>query len=316
MSPFRPGHRINQLGVGTPEDSADQSINGKEDYRIPAVSITPAEGGPRSRCGRNELMELIDRLSERDLAILTSLQSAKYLLTHQIERLHFSESPTKATAIRAAASAMRKLKSYGLVRHFRRSVGGVRAGSGSYIWHLTEAGQRLLDLKNNNEQTRRGHRYLEPSYLHIKHTLAISECYVQLVLLGRDSRKITIKDIEWEPDCWRPYTKDARDQVLKPDLFAVVNNGGYEDRWFIEIDLSTESMPVVMDKCKRYYQYYQTGIEQKKYEIFPVTVWIVPDERRRSLMQDAIKETFASAGKLFVVILAEEFTSLIRNGAG
>ena len=315
MTPFRPSRRINQLFPNSPGKAENRSFNGNEDYRIPAVTTITAGPGQRTRCSRQELLALLDRLSERDFDILISLRNAKYLLTHQIQRLHFSESPTHATAIRATANAMRKLKGYGLVRHFHRPVGGIRAGSSSYIWYLTEAGQRLLDLKNKDEQPRRSHRYLEPSYLHVKHTLAISECYVQLVEIDRHHRKITLKDIQWEPECWRPYRKDSRDLVLKPDILAVVNNGGYEDRWFIEIDLATEAMPVVIDKCKRYYHYYQTGIEQKKYKVFPITVWIVPDERRKQLMTDTIKETFNSAAKLFVVIKAEEFESLIQNGA-
>lgn len=316
MSAFRPGHRINQLLPDTPDIPADASFNGNEDYRIPAESVTIAGRGARTRCSRQELIALLDRLSERDFAILVSLRSAKYLLTHQIQRLHFADSPTHATAIRAAANAMRKLKGYGLTGHFHRPVGGIRAGSGSYIWHLTEAGQRLLDLREKNEQPRRSRRYLEPSYMHIKHTLAISECYVQLVEIDRGHRRISLKEVEWEPECWRSYSKDSREQILKPDLFASINNGGYEDRWFIEIDLATEAMPVVMDKCRRYYHYFQTGIEQKKHKVFPITVWIVPDANRKRLMQDAIKETFASAAKLFSIITAEEFEALIQHGAG
>lgn len=315
MNPFRPGLRINQLLPGTPDNPADSSFNGNEDYRIPAESVTMAGRGVRTRCSRQALLELLDRLSERDFAILNSLRSAKYLLTHQIQRLHFSDSPTHATAIRAAAQAMRKLKGYGLTGHFHRPVGGVRAGSSSYIWYLTEAGQRLLNLREQNEQPRRSHRYLEPSYMHVKHTLAISECYVQLIEIDRNHRRIALKEVEWEPDCWRPYVKDSRKQILKPDLFTSVNNGGYEDRWFIEIDLATEAMPVVMDKCKRYFHYFQTGVEQKKHKVFPITVWIVPDPKRKQLLQDSIKETFASAAKMFTVITAEEFEELIRHGA-
>lgn len=312
----RPSHRINQLLPETPDKPADSSFNGKEDYRIPAESVVTAGPGQRTRCSRPELESLIERLSDRDFDVLTSLRQAKYLLTHQIERLHFANTATHASTIRATANAMRKLKGYGLVRHFPRPVGGIRAGSSSYIWYLTEAGQRLLNLKNHSGQSRRSHRYLEPSYLHVRHTLAISECFVQLVMIEKTHRKITLKDIQWEPECWRPYTKDSHDQMLKPDLFAVVNNGGYEDRWFIEIDLATEAMPVVMDKCRRYYHYYQTGKEQKEHQVFPITVWIVPDDKRKQLMKDTVKETFGSAAKLFVVIKAEEFESLIRNGAG
>ena len=98
--------------------------------------------------------------------------------------------------------------------------------------------------------------------------------------------------------------------------YMAIDNGGYEDRWFIEIDLSTEAMPVVMDKCKRYHQYLNSGIEQRQHNgVFPITVWIVPDEQRKQKMIEAIKETFKKAPSMFAVITAEEFEELIRSGA-
>ena len=75
-------------------------------------------------------------------------------------------------------------------------------------------------------------------------------------------------------------------------------------------------MPVVMDKCKRYHQYLNSGIEQRQHNgVFPITVWIVPDEQRKQKMIEAIKENFKKAPSMFAVITAEEFEELIRSGA-
>src|SRR5699024_10042905 len=126
-------------------------------------------------------------LVPRHLEILDSLRSAKYLLTGQIQRLHVPVVKSPSGAIRNTSNTMRKLKSYGLVKTFQRRIGGARAGSSSLIWCLTEAGQRFLNARDGLESTRRSHRYLEPSYVHIRHTLAIAECYVQLVEISRDS---------------------------------------------------------------------------------------------------------------------------------
>ena len=158
MNPNRPRSRVNQLMPEMAETAPDPNINGNEDLRFSAKSVVIAGLGLHDRTGRQELLALIDRLSERDLGILYSLKLAKYLVTHQIQRLHFSDSATPATAIRAAARTMRRLKSHGLVRHFPRPIGGVRAGSGSYIWYLTEAGQRLLAIHNKEEQPRRSQK--------------------------------------------------------------------------------------------------------------------------------------------------------------
>ncbi len=46
---------------------------------------------------------------------------------------------------------------------------------------------------------------------------------------------------------------------LKPDLFAATKSDGYEDRWFIEIDLSTESPSTIIGKCDRYRDYYRSS---------------------------------------------------------
>ena len=314
---MKTGRPTDRIAEATPESRrfpANMSFNGKEDYRFSAESLPTVEGGV-SRHGRLQLLELIDRLSERDFEILISLKAAKYLLSGQIKRLHFTDASSDTAAMRATVRAMRKLESYGLAKTFKRRIGGLRAGSAALVWCLTEAGQRLLNIKDHSEQSRRSHRYLEPSYIHIRHTLAIAECYVQLVEISRRHKKIVLANVEWEPDSWRPYTQDGRNLQLKPDLFAVTYNGGYEDRWFIEIDLSTEAIPVVIDKCKRYHQYLRTGIEQSQHEVFPVTIWVVPDADRKQKLIDTLDETFRKVPKLFVVITADEFESLIRDGA-
>ena len=314
------GRQTDRIEQMTPESRrfpANMSFVGKEAYCFSA-DILPTGAEPPRNLGKNQLAELLDKLSDRDFEILISLKYAKYLLTGQIKRLHFSESPKPQVGMRSTTRNMFKLKEYGLVKTFERRIGGIRAGSASYIWCLTEPGQRLLDLRHGEYEPRRtrSHRYLEPSYVHIRHTLAIAECYVQLVEISRKYRKIVFTQVEWEPDCWRPFQHKGHDIQLKPDLFAVTYNDGYEDRWFIEIDLSTEAMTVVMDKCRRYHQYLNSGIEQRQHNgVFPITVWIVPDEQRKQKIIEAIKETFKKAPSMFAVITAEEFEELIRSGA-
>ncbi len=308
--------RIEQLTPEMRRFPANMSFLGKEAYCFHADMLPT--GAPPTKLGKNQLMELIDRMSSRDFEILISLKHSKYLMTGQIKRLHFSESKKPQAGMRAASRNMFKLKEFGLVKTFKRRIGGVHAGSASYIWCLTEPGQRILNLRSGDYDARRArsHRYLEPSYIHIRHTLAIAECYVQLVEISRKYPKIVFAHVEWEPDCWRPFNHEGHNIQLKPDLFASTYNGGYEDRWFIEIDLATEAMPVVMDKCKRYIQYLNSGIEQRQHDgVFPITVWIVPDEKRKQKIIDALADSFKKAPKMFAIIMAEEFEELIRSGA-
>ena len=57
-----------------------------------------------------------------------------------------------------------------------------------------------------------------------------------------------------------------------------LGSGEYELRWFIEVDRGSESLPVIVRKCRLYADYYQSGREQANGGgVFPRVCWIVPD---------------------------------------
>ena len=73
---------------------------------------------------------------------------------------------------------------------------------------------------------------------------------------------------------------------------------------------------MLLDKCKRYYQYLATNIEQRQNGgVFPIPVWIVPEEDRKQKLIAALDENFPNAPNMFAVITAEEFGGLIQTGA-
>jgi hypothetical protein len=39
--------------------------------------------------------------------------------------------------------------------------------------------------------------------------------------------------------------------------------------WFAEIDRSSESLPVIKEKCRLYVEYYNSGVEQRLRGVFP-----------------------------------------------
>jgi hypothetical protein len=97
---------------------------------------------------------------------------------------------------------------------------------------------------------------------------------------------------EIEPACWRSYTgEDGKPATLKPDLFAILANDSYEDIWFVEIDMATQSPCVILDKCARYGQYYRDCEIKKQYGIYPYVVFIVPNEKRKERLQAVIAES-------------------------
>ena len=81
MSSGRPTDRIVQTTPESRRFPANMSFNGKDDYRILAESLPIPEEAAPGRRSKNQLLELIDHLSERDFEILISLRHAKYLMT-------------------------------------------------------------------------------------------------------------------------------------------------------------------------------------------------------------------------------------------
>lgn len=129
------------------------------------------------------------------------------------------------------------------------------------------------------------------------------------------SRSLRLIKTEFEPYCWRDYTIKGQLATLRPDLFVVTNCDDYEDRWFIEIDLDTQAPVTVVEKCRRYHDYYRSGLEQKQHEVFPLVVWIVPDLSRKDSITTHIKDEFKKMPRIFIVITPDELETLIQQGA-
>ena len=252
------------------------------------------------------------RLSDRDIAILKSLAKCTFMLTGQIQRLHNTDASTQTAALRATAREMKKLKEYGLVKNLDRRIGGVRGGSSSLVWHLSEAGYRLLKLDSREKKTRK--RHLEPSLNHLNHAIAVSACYVCIHEICQQNPNISLDQVDTEPGCWRPYSHHGSTVHLKPDLFLAMKCGEYEDRWFIEIDLATESPATILKKCERYYDYYRTNLEQRKHGVFPAIIWIVPDKARKEVLQTTIAKANQKNTKMFLIIMPDDLEKIIVNG--
>lgn len=289
-------------------------FNVNDSYSKPVTDTKPlgGVGEVRRRVSRQQLKEISARLNERDFELITSIQRYRYLMTGQIQRLHFTDAATPTAALRAASRSLKKLRELELISTLSRRIGGVRAGSGSLIWYLTHAGERLIYHRNNTLTPTK--RFFEPSPYFLSHTLAVAEIAVQLTELCRDSQELTLNIIQPEPECWRTYSEYGNILSLKPDLFAITTSDQYEDRWFLEVDLATESPAKVVDKCQRYHQYYRSGLEQRESEVFPLTVWIVPTVDRKERLTAHIRATFQHQPKLFAVITKDELAHLIQYG--
>jgi hypothetical protein len=263
------------------------------------------------RISQKHLQELSPTLSGRDFEIFSDIRQCRYLTTGQIRRLRFTDAKNKVAGLKATNLNLNKLKNLGLIDALARRVGGVRAGSGSRIWHMTDAGERLLRLNGGDARPRK--RFFEPSLHFLAHTLAVAECFVQLTEMC-DGHDLKMAGVEPEPNCWRSFSHKGKLTALRPDLAAVTVCGDYEDRWFIEIDLNTEAPVTVVEKCRRYHDYYRSGLEQKQHDVFPLCVWIVPDATRKESLTAHIRGEFAKLPKIFIVITPDELETLIRQG--
>lgn len=211
----------------------------------------------RGRVGPRELEHLRDELSGRDRAIVQTVSEARLMTGRQLQALFFplEDHATARTAARCARRVLERLSRDRLLVRLERRIGGVRAGSASFIYAIGPVGQRLLRQPGARRRLR------EPSTYFVDHTLAVSELVVRVTTTARLG-KLELLRLQHEPSCWRSFGGLGVRQLLRPDLFVVLGVGDYEHRWFIEVDRGSESLPVVLRKCRTYEAYYAAGLEQ------------------------------------------------------
>jgi hypothetical protein len=325
---FRPTTHNDYINQQTPQQCENLASKGGDSYCNPLVTVRRGSGGDGAavpnilnnakggemknyRLSRKQLEQLNTKLSDRDKEVLGSVEMCRYILSSQIKRLHFTEHASPSACTRTCNLALEKLCGYRLVEILPRRIGGIGHGSGAHTFLLTEAGARLLHLDDNGYTPRK--RFFEPSTTFLTHTLAVAEIYVKTNEVCKQ-HGLTLSTVELEPACWRGYRgEDGKPATLKPDMYAVTVGGQYEDYWFLEVDLGTESPSVVLDKCRRYNSYY---LQQQAEDVFPLVVWIVnKPERKASLMRHILECDELPYKNLFLVIIPDELETLLVSGA-
>jgi Replication-relaxation len=242
-----------------------------------------------------------ERLSERDLGVIRQVAELRLMSARQIQAVHFpgAEHENEQAATRARQRVLERLTRERLLIRLDRRIGGVRAGSAGFVLALGPVGQRVLATSGPRR------RSYEPTWRFVDHTLAITQLIVDLSVAARAGR-LDVLDVQAEPSCWRQFSGLGGRRLLRPDAFVALGSGGYELRWFIEVDRATESLPVVVRKCHLYADYYQSGKEQAKNGgVFPRVCWLVPDELRAERLRAAIAQDRTLPERLFVVTTSE-----------
>lgn len=248
------------------------------------------------------MRELHGQLTERDYAVLKRVSGLRFVTGSQLTRMHFTGSADAAA--RAARRTLLRLVRLDVLERLPRRVGGVRAGSAGSVYRLASAGQRLAIERGWQPDGHRRQSHI-PGTLYLGHALQVAELHTLLVEADRTGR-VELLALEGEPACWRSYGQRA---TLKPDSYARLGAGDYEDSYFIEVDMGTEGSRTLERKLRDYLAYEASGIEQAERGVFPKTLWLAPDVQRAQAIMANVERLPRPAHALFA---AAPFTELLN----
>jgi hypothetical protein len=259
----------------------------------------------RRRVGIPYTMAIAEQLTSRDWAILRTLHRCRLVTGRQLQRLHFAHlSPNSQTARRSRVLArLVRLRVIAVAERPAIRLGG---GSASPLYFLDTAGATLLsiltDPKGTREQTVR--RPGLPGDRFTAHMLTVTELYVQAVEAERAGR-FALGAFAAEPASW--WTS-SDGMTLKPDAYLRAERGDISDRWWVEIDLGTESIPTVAAKLRRYTRFAETGGRGPGGVLPAVLITTPGDQRARAIQTRAIADT--DAGEFHVTAFRDAIDAI------
>lgn len=259
-----------------------------------------------SRRSRQDLRRISSQLSERDWAIVRLLQQHRYATTSQVRRMVFRDHASQAAGTRACVRVLDRLLTQRILTRLERRVGGVRHGSASFVWCLDVIGDRLT--RDQQQGRRRQH---EPTSTFLTHTLAVTDIHVQLAEAA-STGAFDLSAVQVETEAWRCYVAPGGVQrTLKPDLMVTVSTESYDDHWYLEVDLGTESLPVLLRKCSAYEEYRRTGRPQAEHGVFPRVLWLLPTRARVTRLVAAIAAEPKLPDRLFTCITTDDLLRVV-----
>lgn len=266
-----------------------------------------------SRWSLAGLRRLVSELPPRRLAVVQAVARFRLVSAAQLRRRFYG---SDASAARLARLDLAALHEAGLLHRLERRIGGVRAGSSGFVYALGAAGQRLLELHSGEGLTRTATRY-EPSIGFVEHTLAVSEVAVGLhehLHSGLTAERAAHFDFLVERRAWRHFVDGSGARTwLKPDAELHLTRGGFEDRWWVEVDRATTRRTAIRRQLDAYLAYYRTGLEQQRWSMFPLTAWLTVTEARAQVLREVIAELSSSEQRLFRVGLLSAASPLLLS---
>lgn len=248
----------------------------------------------------DHLTTLQGSMSDNEWAVLRDVAATRLATATQLQTLHAVRSDLD---VRSFRRLLKRLHEQDVLFRLDRLVGGKKFGSAAYTYGVGVVGQRLLGLQPRRPWTPR------PSWL--AHALKTSSVYVDL-RIAEANKQLVLKTFESEPTCWRSYRGPGGGIIdIKPDAYVVVEVGDYVDRYFLEIDMATESPTTLKNKMDAYCAYWMSQTEQQRIGVFPLVLWLVPSEARAQVVRRVVARqgdaaqlhdvtTFESATRLFI----------------
>lgn len=247
--------------------------------------------------------QLADRLSSRDWSIISTVNRLRLTTGSQLERLHFFELTGRSRSVKRG-EVLKRLTDAGVIVPLERRVGTANRGSAQQVYALDTAGQQLIRLRASGEsQERWVRRPRIPSDRFTKHTLAVSELYVELVERSRHGG-YSLGEFQVESNAYWP---NGLGGWIKPDAFVRLALDETTDYWWYEADmprydsdLANESLPTIQGKLLAYLDFVRRG-QLGPDGVVPKVLFGVPTSERRGDVQYVIGELPTPADKLFRV---------------
>ena len=274
--------------VARPVASSSNQSSSLVNLHLPSVSahdIVADDSSATHRANQpgravsQRLRTLADSLAPLDWQVMVTVARFRLLTGQQLNRRFFPASPAGA---RANRRLLLRLTRADVLMRLERRIGGVRGGSAGFIYALGLEGQKLLN------QGRRARRHHEAGWPFTKHTLAISELYVQLCEETAADAATDLLVFDPEPLSWRRQRQaDGTVLELRPDAYVVLDRQRRRQFWFIEVDRGTESKATIRRKMHQYLDWLHTGYEQDRLNgVFPRVLWHSTDLSRSAVLAD------------------------------
>jgi hypothetical protein len=253
-------------------------------------------GYGRQRVRVSYVEQLVEVLSARDWAIISTVARLRLVSGLQIERLHFSQLPERSRSV-MRWRILKRLTDARVLAPLDRRIGTARHGSAKLCYALDSAGLRLVRLQANHASpAARVRRPRVPGERFVAHTLAITELYVALVEHSRLGR-FTVAGFQAEA-AW----PNGLGGWLRPDALVQLQHRAVTDYWWYEADLATESLPTIRAKLLVYLDFVHRG-QLGPDGIVPRVLIGVPTGQRLAALRTVVNALPSPAAVMFLVAL-------------